>query len=166
MPCIFTFQCAEGCEEWMEWWMNNTSSVGHKTAHLLSHTFTEATEDRVCGIIKGYIEDNLDKIQQLAGPCLNARRQPFQITLIFIIKKGSKFDELALMIFSVATKSHIGVINCNSSIWTTNQSGEMEECDVLLLNRGTLMFKSVEMIAVDKDEDEEDRTAAEKEDLT
>ena len=45
----------------MEWWMHDTSSVGGKTAHLLSHTFTEAMEDRVRGIIKGYIEDNPKK---------------------------------------------------------------------------------------------------------
>ena len=45
----------------MERWMHDTSSVGDKTAHLLCHTFTEATEDCVHGIIKGYIEDNPKK---------------------------------------------------------------------------------------------------------
>ena len=45
----------------MECWMHNTSAVGDKTAHLLSHTFTEATEDHIRGIIQGYIEDNQNK---------------------------------------------------------------------------------------------------------
>ena len=149
----------------MENWMHDTSSVGDKTAHLLSHTFTKATEDRIHGIIKGYIEDNPDKIQQLAGPWLKHKKTTISDYVDFIIKKGSKFDELTLMIFSIATKCHIGVINRDSSMWTTNESGDMEECEVLLLNRGNLMFESVEMIKVEK-EDKEDRTAAEKEDLT
>ena len=42
-------------------------------------------------------------------------------------------NELALMIFSMATKCHIGVINHDNSMWTTNKSGDMEECDVLFL---------------------------------
>ena len=84
----------------------------------------------------------------------------------FIVEKGSKFDELALMIFSIAIKCHIGVIHCDNSMWTTNESGDMEECEVLLLNRGNLMFKSVEMIEVENKEDEAAKTVAEKEDPT
>ena len=89
----------------MERWMHNTSSVGDKTAHLLSHTFTTATEDRVRGIIKGYIEDNPDKIQQLAGPWLKCKKTTILDYVDFIIKRGSKFDELALMIFLIATNA-------------------------------------------------------------
>ena len=150
----------------MECWKHDTSSVGNKTAHLLSHTFTEATEYRVHRIIKGYIEDNPEKIQQLASPWLKCKKTTISDYVDFIIKKGSKFDELALMIFSIATKCHIGVINRDSSMWTTNESGEIEECEVLLLNRGNLMFESVEMIEVEKEEDEEAKVATEKEDLT
>ena len=150
----------------MEQWMHDTSSVGDKTAHLLSHTFTTATEDRVHGIIKGYIEDNLDKIQQIAGPWLKRKKTTILDYFDFIITRGPKFDELALMISSIATKCHIGVNNCDSSMWTTNESGDMEECNMLLLNRGNLMFKYVEMIEVDKEEDEEDRIPADKEDPT
>ena len=84
----------------------------------------------------------------------------------FIVAKGSKFDELALMIFSIATKCHIGVIHRDNSMWTTNASGDVEECEVLLLNRGNLMFKSLEMIEVEDNEDEAAKTAAEKQDLT
>ena len=72
----------------------------------------------------------------------------------FIVEKGSKFDELALMIFLIATKCHIGVIHLDNSMWTTNESGDMEECEVLLLNRGNLMFESVEMIEVENEDDE------------
>ena len=150
----------------MEQWIHDTSSVGDKTACLLSHAFTGATGDRVHRIIKGYIEDNPDKIQQLAGPWLKRKKTMISDYVDIIIKKGSKFDELALMIFLIATKCHIGVINCDTSMWTTNQSGDMEECEVLLLNRGNLMFESVEMIEIDKEEDEEVRTAAKKEDPT
>ena len=84
----------------------------------------------------------------------------------FIVEKGSKFDELALMIFSIATKCHIGVIHHDNSMWTTNASGDIEECKVLLLNRGNLMFKSVEMIEVENEDDETAKTVAQKENLT
>ena len=133
----------------MERWMHDTSSVGDKTAHLLSHTFTEAMEDCVCRIIKGYIEDNPKKNQELARPWLKQKKIMVSDYVNFIVEKGSKFYELALMIFLIATKCHIGVIHCDNSMWTTNESGHMEECEVLLLNRGNLMFESVEMIEVE-----------------
>ena len=82
----------------------------------------------------------------------------------FIVAKGSKFDELAIMIFSIATKCHICVIHYDNSIWTTNASGDLEECEVLLLNRGNLMFESVEMIEVEDDDNEEG--VGDKQDLT
>ena len=145
--------------------MHDPSSVGDKTAHLLSHTFTEATEDRVHGIIKGYIEANPKKIQELARPWLKRKKTKVSDYVKFIIERGSKFDELALMIFSIATKCHIGVIHSDNSMWTTNESGDMEECDVLFLNRGKLMFEAVESIEVEH-EDEEAKTVAEKEDPT
>ena len=145
--------------------MHDPSSVGDKTAHLLSHTFTEAMEDRVRGIIKGYIEDNPQKIQELAGPWLKQKKTTVSDYVNFIIERGSKFDKLALMIFSIATKCHIGVIHSDNSMWTTNESGDMEECDVLFLNRGKLMFEAVESIEVEH-EDEEAKTVAEKEDPT
>ena len=83
----------------------------------------------------------------------------------FIIERGSKFDELALMIFSIATKCHIDVIHSDNSMLTTNESGDMEECDVLFLNRGKLMFEAIESIQVEH-EDKEAKTVAEKEDPT
>ena len=83
----------------------------------------------------------------------------------FIIERGSKFDELALMIFSIATKCHIGVIHSKNSMWTMNEFEDMEECDVLFLNRGKLMFEAVESIEIEH-EDEEAKTVAEKEDPT
>ena len=83
----------------------------------------------------------------------------------FIVERGSKFDELALMIFSIATKCHIGVIHSDNSMWTKNESGDMEECDVLFLNRGKLMFEAVESTEVEQ-EDKEAKTVAEKEDPT
>ena len=110
MQCIFTFQCDADCEEWMEQWMHDTSSVGDKTAHLLSHTFTEATEDHIRGIIKGYIEDNPPK-KELARPWLKWKKTTVSDYINFIVEKGSKFDELALMIFSIAIKCYIGVIH-------------------------------------------------------
>ena len=115
----------------MEWWMHDTLSVGDKTAHLLSHTFTKTMEDRVHGIIKGYIEDNPKKIQELAGPWLKRKKTTVSDYVDFIVEKGSKFDKLALMIFLIATKCHIGVIHHDNSMWTTNESGDMEECKVL-----------------------------------
>ena len=145
--------------------MHDPSLAGDKTAHLLSHTFTEATEDRVHGIIKGYIEANPKKIQELAGPWLKQKKTTVSDYVNFIIERGSKFDELALMIFSIATKCHIGVIHSNNLMWTTNESRDMEECDVLFLNRGKLMFEAVESIEVEH-EDEEAKTVAEKEDPT
>ena len=145
--------------------MHDPSSAGDKTAHLLSHTFTDATEDRVRRIIKGYIEANPEKIQELAGPWLKRKKTTVSDYVNFIIERGSKFDELALMIFSIATKCHIGVIHNDNSMWTTNESGDMEECDVLFLNRGKLMFEAVESIEVEH-EDEEAKRVAEKEDPT
>ena len=59
----------------MERWMHDTSSVRDKTAHLLSQTFTEATEDRICGIIKGYIKDNPKKLNNWLDYGLNGKRQ-------------------------------------------------------------------------------------------
>ena len=146
--------------------MQDPSSAGDKTAHLLSHTFTEATEDRVRGIIGGYIEDNPEKIQELAGPWLKHKKMTVSDYVNFIVERGSKFDEFALMIFSIATKCHIGVIHSDNSMWTTNESGDMEECDVLFLYRGKLMFEAVESIEVEKEEDEEAKIAAEKQDPT
>ena len=145
--------------------MHDPSSAGDKTAHLLSHTFTEATEDRVHRIIKGYIEANPEKIPELAGPWLKWKKTMVSDYVNFIIERGSKFDELPLMIFSIATKCHIGVIHSDNLMWTTNESGDMEECDVLFLNRGKLMFEAVESIEVEH-EDEEAKTVAEKEDPT
>ena len=145
--------------------MHDPSLAGDKTAHLLSHTFTEATEDRVRRIIKGYIEANPKKIQELAGPWLKWKKTMVSDYVNFIIERGSKFDELALMIFSIATKCHIGVIHSDNSMWTTNESGDMEECNVLFLNRGKLMFEAVESIEVEH-EDEEAKTVSEKEDPT
>ena len=146
--------------------MYDPSSAGDKTAHLLSHTFTEATEDRVRGIIKGYIQDNPKKTQELAGPWLKRKKTTVSDYVNFIVERGSKFDELALMIFSIATKCHIGVIHGDNSMWTTNESGDMEECDVLFLNRGKLMFEAVESIEVEQEEDEEAKTVAERKDPT
>ena len=54
--------------------MHDPSSAGDKTTHLLSHTFIEAMEDRVHVIIKGYIENNPRKIQELAGPWLKWKK--------------------------------------------------------------------------------------------
>ena len=51
-------------------------------------------------------------------------------------------------------------------MWTTNESGDMEECKVLLLSRGNLMFESVEMIEVENEDDEAAKTVTEKEDPT
>ena len=150
----------------MERWMHDPSSAGDKTAHLLSHTFTEATEDRVRGIIKGYIEDNPKKTQELAGPWLKRKKTTVSDYVNFIVERDSKFDELALMIFSIATKCHIGVIHGDNSMWTTNESGDMEECDVLLLNRGKLMFEAVESIEVEQEEDDEAKIVAERKDPT
>ena len=145
--------------------MHDPSLMGDNTAHLLSHTFTEATEDRMRRIIKGYIEANPKKIQELARPWLKRKKTTVSDYVNFIIERGSKFDKLALMIFSIATKCHIGVIHSDNSMWTTNESGDMEECDVLFLNREKLMFEAVESIEVEH-EDEEAKTVAEKEDLT
>ena len=102
----------------------------------------------------------------MAGPWLKRKKTTVSDYVNFIVEKGSKFDELALMIFSIATKCHIGVIHCDNSMWTTNESGDMEECKVLLLNRGNLMFESVEMIEVENEDDEAAKTVAEKEDPT
>ena len=146
--------------------MHDPSSAGDKTAHLLLHTFTEATEDGVRGIIKGYIEDNPEKIKELAGPWLKRKKTTVSDYVNFIVERGSKFDELALMIFSIARNCHIGVIHSDNSMWTTNESGDMEECDVLFFNRGKLMFEVVESIEVEEEEDEEAKTVAEKEDPT
>ena len=145
--------------------MHDPSLAGDKTAHLLSHTFTEAMEDCVHGIIKGYIEANPKKIQELVRPWLKQKKTTVSDYVNFIIERGSKFDELALMIFSIATKCHIGVIHSNNLMWTTNETGDMEECDVLFLNRGKLMFEAIESIKVEH-EDEEAKTVAEKEDQT
>ena len=150
----------------MERCMHDPSSAGDKTAHLLSHTFTEATEDRVRGIIKGYIEDNPKKTQELAGPWLKRKKTTVSDYVNFIVERGSKFDELALMIFSIATKCHIGVIHGDNSMWTTNESGDMEECDVLLLNRGKLMFEAIESIEFEQEEDDEAKIVAERKDPT
>ena len=84
----------------------------------------------------------------------------------FIVEKGSKFDKLDLIIFSIATKCLIGVIHRDNSMCTTNESGDMEECEALLLNRGNLMFESVEMIEVENEDDEAGNTVAEKKDPT
>ena len=70
--------------------MHDPSSAGDKTAHLLSHTFTKATEDRVRGIIKGYIEDNPEKIKELAGPWLKRKKTTVTDYVNFIVEKGLK----------------------------------------------------------------------------
>ena len=80
----------------MECWKHDTSSVGNKTTQLLSHTFTEAREHRVHGIIKGYIEDNPEKIQQLASPWLKCKKATISDYIDFIIKKGSNLMSLLL----------------------------------------------------------------------
>ena len=145
---------------------NGGCMIHHQLEIRLSHTFTEVTEDRVHRIIKGYIEDNPKKIQELAGPWLKRKKTTVSDYVNFIVEKGSKFDELALIIFLIATKCHIGVIHRDNSMWTTNESGDMEKCEVLLLNRGNLMFESVKMIEVENEDDKAAKTVAEKEDPT
>ena len=101
------------------------------------------------------------KIQQLAGPWLKRKKTTVSDYANFKVSKGLKFDELALLIFLIATKYHIGVFHRDNSMWTPNASGDMDECEVLLLNRGNLMLESVEMIEV-----EAAKTVAEKKDPT
>ena len=58
----------------------------------------------------------------------------------FISKKYSKFDKLAIMIFALGAKCHIGVIFCDDSMWTTCESRNKEDCDILLLYHGNLFL--------------------------
>ena len=78
----------------------------------------------------------------------------------FISKRGGKFDELALMFFAKAASCHIGIINVDNTMWTMCKSGLKDDCHVLFLNRGKLLFELVE----EADVDTEDEKLEEKED--
>ena len=66
----------------MEWWMQDTSSVGDKTVHLLSHTFTKAMEDHVPEQSKVTLRTIPKKFKNWLDHDLNGNRQWCQIMLI------------------------------------------------------------------------------------
>ena len=63
----------------------------------------------------------------------------------FIGRRGSKFDELALVIFSMVTNIDVCILNADKTIWTTCPTGRQDDCDIFLLNRRGLNFDLVEI---------------------
>ena len=63
----------------------------------------------------------------------------------FIGRRGSKYDELALVIFSMVTNMDVCILNADNTIWTTCPTGWQDDCDIFLLNHGGLNFDLVEI---------------------
>ena len=84
--------------------------TGEHTPHLLSHTFTGTIAGMMREIVTTFMEQHLKDAYKIAKPWLDRKKTTFGDYKQFIKKKYSKFDELALMLFALGSKSHIGVI--------------------------------------------------------
>ena len=47
------------------------------------------------------------------------------------------------MLFSLGSKSHIGVIFRDDTMWMMCESGSKDDCDILFLYHGNLFFDEV-----------------------
>ena len=124
--------CAKGDQDFQD--------TGEHTPHLLSHTFTGTNANRMREIVVTFMEEHLEDAYKLAKPWLDRKKTTFGDYKKFIKKKYSKFDELALMLFALGSKSHICVIFRDDTTWTTCESGSRDDCDIIFLYRGNLLL--------------------------
>ena len=129
--------CAKGDQDFQD--------TGEHTPHLLSHTFTGT---------------NADKMREIVTLWKNTWRMDISLQSLgdykkFIKKKYSKFDELALMLFALGSKSHICVIFRDDTMWTMCESGSKDDCDIIFLYHGNLFFDEVEEVDGDEPEKED-----------
>ena len=96
-------------------------------------------------IVTTFMDEHVEDAYKLAKPWLDRKKTMFSEYRIFI-KKYSKFDELALMLFVLGSKSHICVIFRDDTMWTTCESGCKDDCDILFLYHGNLFFDEVEEV--------------------
>ena len=66
--------------------------------------------DMMREIVTTFINEHSEDAYKLAKPWLDRKTTMFSEYQRFIKKKYSKFDELALMLFALGSKSHICVI--------------------------------------------------------
>ena len=96
-------------------------------------------------MIVTWIKKNTEALWGLAADWLRMKNYTVADYNTFIGRRGSKFDELALVIFSMATNMDVCILNADNTIWTTCPTGRQDDCDILLLNRGGLNFDLVEI---------------------
>ena len=131
--------------QWMSRNMNDPLVNGDKTPHLLSHIFEAADEKTTRSLIVTWIEKNTEALRGLAADWLRMKNYNVADYNAFIGRRGSKFDELALVIFSMVTNIDVCILNADNTIWTTCPTGRQDDCDIFLLNRGGLNFDLVEI---------------------
>ena len=80
-----------------------------------------------------------------------------------ISTKGCKFDELAIFLFALSTKCHVGVLFNGNTFWTTAASCSLDDCKVFLLWKGNLIFEQIQKKIAEQTEcDKDDDNCAEK----
>ena len=114
--------------------MNDPLVNGDKTPHVLSHIFESADEKSPRDLIVVWIEKNPEAMQRLAGPWLRMKKYNVADYKAFIGRRGSKFDELAIVIFSIVTNTHVCILNEDHTVWTTCETGRQDDCDIFLIN--------------------------------
>ena len=91
-------------------------------------------------IVTTFMGEHLEDAYKTAKPWLDRKKATFGDYKKFI-KKYWKFDEL--MLFSLGSKSHIGVIFRDDTMWMMCESGSKDDCDILFLYHGNLFFDEV-----------------------
>ena len=145
---LFLIQCDDGsvtCMQWMSRNMNDPLVDGDKTPHLLSHIFEAADEKTTRSLIVTWIEKNTEALRGVAADWLMMKNYNVADYNTFIGRRGSKFDELALVIFSMVTNMDVCILNADNTIWTTCPTRRQDDCDIFLLNRSGLNFDLVEI---------------------
>ena len=131
--------------------ISEEETVGDRTAHMLSHFATGLNDELVRDIISTIIFERKNDIEEVSRSWLNKKGTNLEGYKKNIIRKGVKLDELGITLFCMSVSCHVGIINGDETIWTTCATNDIEDCDMIFLNRGDMTFDMIE----EKETDEE-----------
>ena len=134
--------------------ISEEETVGDRTAHMLSHYATGLNDELVRDIISTIIFERKNEIEEVSRSWLKTKGINLEGYTRNVSRKGVKLDELGITLFCMSVRCHVGIINCDETIWTTCATNDIEDCDMIFLNRGNTIFDMVE--EKDKETEEED----------
>ena len=111
---------------------------------MLSHYSTGLNEELVRHIVCTIIIERKKEIEEVAGSWLRTKEINLEGYMRNISQKRVKFDELGITLFCMSARCHVGIINCDDTIWTTCATNDIEDCDIIFLNRGDMNLDMVE----------------------